>query len=269
MKICRRVEFIDELCITTNENILVVDNGCDQTIININSFIIKSFAGVLFNVGGALHDMKSSQLELVNDAYTLVHLNDRKVIFKINQCFLDRNPAQTEALLQPHQVRAFGIMVDDCASCHMRSDGIQGSQCITIGDVTIPMLFDGWKCYFRISKPSQLDMDKYEIIELTNERAYEPQGRRFSRRIPSSVGVSIAIWRERLGFPVHEVATNTLANTTNMVQTMEAETRDYMRNHKKTRVWALRPRRINDTCYSDTFFSSVVSIRKYRFLSDS
>ena len=76
MKIdCRRVEFIDELCITTNENIMVVDNGCDQLIINMNPFFIKSFAGVLYNVGGALYDMKSSKLELVNDTYTLVHLN--------------------------------------------------------------------------------------------------------------------------------------------------------------------------------------------------
>ena len=37
-----------------------------------------------------------------------------------------------------------------------------------------------------------------------------------------------------------------------------------MRDHYKTRVWALQPRRINDICYSDTFFSSICSIRGYK-----
>jgi len=56
----------------------------------------------------------------------------------------------------------------------------------------------------------------------------------------------------------------TLGNTTQMVQTLQAETREYLRDHYKTRVWALRPKRINDICYSDTFFSSTVSIRGYK-----
>ena len=73
MNKCRRVEYIDDLVITHDENILVVDNGCDQSIININSFFVKSFAGVSYNVGGAFWDMCSSDLELVNDTYTLVN----------------------------------------------------------------------------------------------------------------------------------------------------------------------------------------------------
>ena len=44
--------------------------------------------------------MTSSKLELVNEAYTLVTLpNNTKVIFKINQAFLDRDLSQIEALL--------------------------------------------------------------------------------------------------------------------------------------------------------------------------
>jgi len=60
------------------------------------------------------------------------------------------------------------------------------------------------------------------------------------------------------------VTAATLGNTTQMVQTLQAETREYLRDHYKTRVWALRPKRINDICYSDTFFSSTVSIRGYK-----
>ena len=45
-----------------------------------------------------------------------------------------------------------------------------------------------------------------------------------------------------------------------MVQTLQAETRKYMRDHYKTRVLSLRPHRINDVMYSDTFFASIKSI---------
>ena len=82
------------------ENILVIDNGCDQTIININSFLIESFAGIYYNVGGALNIMTQSSLELINKSFTLAILPDKsRAIFQINQAFLDRYPFQTEASL--------------------------------------------------------------------------------------------------------------------------------------------------------------------------
>ena len=44
---------------------------------------------------------------------------------------------------------------------------------------------------------------------------------------------------------------------------MEAETREYMHDHLKSWLSLLRPHRINDVCFSDTFFSSVKSVRGY------
>ena len=55
-----------------------------------------------------------------------------------------------------------------------------------------------------------------------------------------------------------------LDNTTTLVKTLQAEIREYMRDHYITRSWVLRPRRINDVIYSDTFFSSICSIRGYK-----
>ena len=121
------MEFLEDLIIRTDENIMVIDNTCDQSIININAFYVTSFAGVLYNVGGALQGMSSSSLELVNEAYTLTILpNNDKVIFMLNQCFLDRYPLQTEALLQPHQARAHDVIVDNWATCHVGSTGNPG-----------------------------------------------------------------------------------------------------------------------------------------------
>ena len=261
----RRVQRISDLVITEDEGILISDSGCDQSIINLNSFLVQTYTGIDFNVGGALEGMGSSSLELVNDAYTLALLpTGDKVLLKFNQALCDPDPLQLEALFQPHQLRSHGVLVDDCAKRHRRSDGNPGGQCLTTPESTVDMHFDGFKCYFRIQKPTANDMQKYEIIELTSSQPYEPQSRRFSRRAPRRKAADINDWRAKLGFPTFEVTEATLSNTTQMVQTLQAETREYMRDHYKTRVWALRPRRINDTCYSDTFFSSTVSIRGFK-----
>ena len=91
--------------------------------------MIHSFAGIHFNIGVALHIMPSKTSKLLNNAYTLATMPDiTKVIFKINQVFLDRNPSQNETLLQPHQVRAFCIVVDDCAVIHIRTGGTAEGQ---------------------------------------------------------------------------------------------------------------------------------------------
>ena len=90
--------------------------------------------------------MSSSKLELVNNCYTVaVFANQPPVLLKINQALLDTNPLQTEALLQPHQARAFGVVVDDCARHHCSASGNPGGQCITIGKDVLPLHVDGSK----------------------------------------------------------------------------------------------------------------------------
>ena len=101
--IFRRLTLVNDLLIPFMETILVIDNGFDQTIININSLLIESFAGIHYKVDGALNSMTSSTLELINESFTLTALPDKsKVIFQINQVFLDRDTLQTEAPIQPH-----------------------------------------------------------------------------------------------------------------------------------------------------------------------
>jgi len=95
----RRVQQICDLVITEDEQILISDSGCDQSIINLNSFLVQTYTGIDFIVGGALQGMQSSSLELVNDAHTLALLpNGKKVLLKFNQAFCDPDPLQLEAL---------------------------------------------------------------------------------------------------------------------------------------------------------------------------
>ena len=55
---------------------LLIDNGCDQSIINKNSFCINVYTGTYYNVDGAIEGMSASNLELVNDAVTCVIRDD-------------------------------------------------------------------------------------------------------------------------------------------------------------------------------------------------
>ena len=180
--------------------------------------------------------MSSSNLEIVNGAFTIALLGDgTKILLKINQTLLDTNPDQDEALLQPHQVRSFGIIVDDCAYRHMGQNSIPGRQVITIGGHNILSHFDGWKCYLQLQKPTATDLSKYNVVELTSALPYKPQ-RRSSRLMSTVRRASVEDWRKRLGYPTFEVTKATLQNTTHHIQTLQAETREYMRDHYKTRA---------------------------------
>jgi hypothetical protein len=61
-----------------------------------------------------------------------------------------------------------------------------------------------------------------------------------------------------------EVTKKTLFNTRiQIVNTLEAETCEYMRDHFQAHLKMLWPHHINDTLFTDTFFSSVVSVQCY------
>ena len=139
----RKVTKLGNLAVTTNDNDLIIDNDCDQTIINKSDFNIDIHIGILYHVGEALGSMSSSNLELVGSVYTLVHFQSNKLIFGINQDLLDMDPLQIEALLQPHQTRAFGLSVDGCLRCHIAANSEPGGQCIGIGEDKFPFHFDG------------------------------------------------------------------------------------------------------------------------------
>ncbi len=206
-------------------------------------------------------------LEIVNAATLVTLATGEKVVLLINQALYDNNSTQQESLLQPHQARAHGVAIDDCAIRHRRIDGTSGGQCVQIGDTTLPLYFDGWKCYFAISLPTHQDLERYPVYELTSPQPYEPTVRRYTRRMRNDSKQNkdelINEWHARLGYPPREVVKHTLESTTQMVKTVEAETRTYMRDHLKARLLPLRPHRINDVCFSDTFFSSQPSVRGF------
>jgi len=75
---------------------------------------------------------------------------------------------------------------------------------------------------------------------------------------------TVAKWKELLSHPSEEVIEKTLESTTQMqVEPVESERREIPRQHRKKRLLMLHPRRLKGRTDTDTFFSSVKSIRGY------
>ena len=51
------------------ENILIIDNGCDQSIITLTSFLVHNYTGVYIHVNGAMKSMQGSSLEIRLDRF--------------------------------------------------------------------------------------------------------------------------------------------------------------------------------------------------------
>ena len=251
---------------SNDENILIIDSACDQSIVSNSSFVVEHYTGVFYGVDGALPSMKSRKpLEVVNSCITCCTLNDKsKVLLVLNQCLLDSCSNQNESLLQPHQARAYGVVVNDVASRHLATDNKQGLQNLIVDGKILPLDFDGCKCYFSISKPTTDQLNSLPKFILTNTLPYTPQNMVVARNLKLKNLDLINKWRAQLGYPTYSTTSATLNNTTQLVQTLQSETREYMRDYYKTRVWALKPNRLNDVLYSDTFFSSIASIRSYK-----
>ena len=147
-------------------NILIIDSACDQSIISDSAFVVLSPSGTYFHINGALSGRMESETALeVVDAVTKVTLKDgSSYILQLNQSLIDLCSSQRESLLQPHQARAHGVMIDDCPTHHKTITGTPGSQRIKVADIVIPLLFDGLKSYLLLTKPTTADIEQYPRV---------------------------------------------------------------------------------------------------------
>lgn len=211
-------------------------------------------------------------LELANNCLTKIVCKDISFIGVVNQCLVDTDPNQTETLLQPHQLRAHGVLLDDVPPCHLRIDGTPGTLRLKVGETEVPLYFDGLKTFAICVRPTEEEINSLPHVVLTSEEPYEPRTRLYTRRVYSgSFGPmkfrrkisepSLEQWQAILGYCSKDTVKATLQNTTRHIKTLDMETRDYMRDYAKSRTTALRPYRINDTLFTDTFYSTIRSIR--------
>jgi len=75
---------------------------------------------------------------------------------------------------------------------------------------------------------------------------------------------TVGEWKQLLAFPSDKVVERTLISTTQLqVEPVESERRDIPRQHRKKRLMRLYPRRLKRRTDTDTFFSTIKSIRGY------
>ena len=71
-------------------------------------------------------------------------------------------------------------------------------------------------------------------------------------------------WKSCLGFTPEHVVAKTLSATTQLVPTVEAKTREIMRDHLQKLLPELMVQRVNDVRSVDTFFSSLPTVQGFK-----
>ncbi len=204
-------------------------------------------------------------LPVVSVAAKLVCEDGSSYAAYVPKALLDSNSEQVESLLSVHQsLRLPGNGIDDRARCENDVNGRPGLQCAKFGDHTLLFYFDGTKCFFEVHGISEEERRNLPRVILTDGSVpYDPTDRLHSRRRSTVPVALILLWKQTLGFVPDHVVTRTLDATTQLIPSVEAESREIMRDHFQTRLLELKVRRMNDVCYVDTFFSSIPSARGY------
>ena len=202
------------------------------------------------------------RFQVVNAAVKLTDELGNSFCAIANEAIYDPSDHQKESLLSIHQSRTEGKnAVDDCSRTEHDIRGNPGTQSSRFGSDIVKFFFDGRKCYYLLSEITETELHELPRIVLTPNKIFDPSIRMHTRKM--SRGASSIDWTKRLAFAPEEVITKTLQATTQLVPNIEAETRMIMRDHLKTRLPYLKTKRVNDTLYRDTFFSSITSIRGY------
>ena len=245
------------------DDVLIADSGAEQSLLGVVWRVLKPTSRYV-NLLGPLQERHGGVIfQVVSAAAKLIDEDGKEYCAVIHEGLLDRDENQKESLLASAQVRHAGNAIDDCHREALNPNGDPGTQCSKVGDTTLPFLFDGAKCFYNLKPITKEELKTLPRVEFTQDAPYEPTKRITTRRLTSEE----LEWKRRLGFPPDKVVKDTLKATTQFIPRVEAESREIMRDHIKSRLPALRLSRRNDTDYLDTFKSSIVSVRGYKYFN--
>ena len=253
---------------------------------------IVHVSGKTTSLAGAIKGMGNVTLPKVDAITAVKDVEGNTVLLGVGNATFDRRPSQFESLWNSHHLRDNGVIVDDVAESH------GGEQCLKVKTFdgkhcSIPLKFDGDIMKVEIFTPSEEELTMLRVVWMTptiNGGNYTSQfirrnrvaARDFQLRIPGqeedipeeeipggsrgggNTG-SVKDWKALLAFPSQKVLENTLKATTQLCsEPVEMEKREIPRQHRKKRLLPLHPRRLRGRVDSDTFFSTIKSIRNYK-----
>lgn len=232
--------------------ILIADSGCDQTLLGFIWRVLDYTGQQIILLGALAGRHAGSSFQVVTGAAKLIGTDGRAYCAIAHQALYDPSDEQYESLLSVHQsCRVPENAIDDRSTEERDVHGNFGTQRSKFGTIEVPFYFDGAKCYYRLAKITDEEMKSLPTVVLTGNEPYDPHIRRHSRRLTLEESLD---WKKNLGFPTDEVVQRTLVATTQMVPSVETETREIMRDHLKTRIPELKITRRNDIAFMDTLF---------------
>ncbi len=242
----------------SNKPRVIVDTGTDLEVIGGAGWkVLSRVNNKVAQLDGALAGMIGKPLVLVNAVTAYDHPTKGVILVGVGNAVWDDRAEQTEALLNAHELRKHNVVVNDKARI------FGGKQNLEFDEVDIPLDFlDGKTMSFNNRVPKEQELQRYEIHWLT-PMIKGPENFS-SRRLHGGVQDEEIPWKERLGNCPQEIVDKTLGATTQYcLSLVEMENRNHPRQHRKMRILPLHPRRIQGRTDSDTFFSTVKSIRQF------
>ena len=181
-----------------------------------------------------------------------------------HEVLYDDNPLQAESLLSTHQSLSNpSNAIDDQSRCEQDISGHPGTQSAHFNDKNLSFHFDGQKCLFEVAAISEEELQSLPHVYLNSQEntPFEPcvQTNTVWAAMKNSQPHA-APWKHCLGFVPNLVVQKTLQATTQLVPTVEVESRKHIWDQLLTCIPELKHWCINDTACCDTFFSSIPSV---------
>lgn len=227
-----------------DQQILVADSGNDQTLVTF-MWTVLYYTGRLVVMTGTFAGRSTGQrFPVVQAAAKIIDAEGKEYAGIANEALYDDNAQQVEALLSIHQSLANSKnAIDDRARCKRDLDGKPGRQASRFGQHLLPFHFDGSKCFYEVCPISEEELSTLPRVFITSTglEEYEPAIRTHTTRATTAAKHKhLAPWKQRLAFVPDHVVDKTLKATTQLVATVEAETREHMRDHLLTRLPELK-----------------------------
>jgi hypothetical protein len=239
----------------------IIDPGTEVDVIgSVGWKVLSKVDNQVAQLDGALEGMGECSLLLVTAVTAHDHPTEGTVLLGAGCAGWDERPEQTKSLFNSHDMRKHNVIVHDTA----KRDG--GLQRLEVDGVHIALNFvDDKTLSFQLRQPTQEELENLEILWLTPRKlTANSKIHRTARRAPGGIVPVPAPWEERLGYAPELITVKTLKATAQLWSSpVEMDRRENPRQHCKTRIQALHPRRITGRTDLDTFFSSVESVRKF------
>jgi hypothetical protein len=242
---------------------VVLDEGTELEVIGGIGWTVLDELSKTANMGGWRAGMEGPTLPLVNAVCAYDNKDGTTFLLGLGAAAWDDRPEQTESLVNTHVMRNNNVEVDNVA---YRDGGLQR---LKVGGNEIPLEFsDNEKLLtFIIRKPTEEELNTLPVnwltprIPITSTQLLRQSLRRERGNLTPENPIN---WERKLGHPPEAILAKTIEATTQLcVAPIEMENRVAPRQHRKQRLLPLHPRRLAGRTDSDTFFSSLKSIRGY------